>query len=61
MAKPNIEKIKSEIDKATSANEIFELYSELKSYATSKLEAIRSEAEEKANSIQNQIDRINGN
>ncbi len=59
--KCNIEKIKKEIDKCETPEELMLAYSQVQGYISDKLKEKHQASEEAAKSIQRQLDIINGN
>lgn len=60
MSKPNTDKVFREIDKCETPEEIIDLYNEIKNYCTIKLTEAQKAHETKANTIQENLDKING-
>lgn len=56
----NIDSIKKQIVKG-DIDEQITAFNQIKSFITENLQAHQKQAEEKANDLQNKIDRINGN
>jgi len=56
----SIEKIQKEIDRIESTDDLVAAYNEIKKYMTQKLLEQQKKAEEEANNLQSQIQKING-